>query len=266
LSPGSGKTVLGIEIARVLGSPTLILSPTLATRDQWIERLTSDFLPDGPATPGWISTDIRRPEFLTVATYQLLHSVCTGDRPRSEAGEVGDEDAGEVGVDEAPREGLGIRIDVAGLLNRHGIKTVIVDECHHLRNEWWKSLTQTVAGLADVTIVALTATPPYDVSPWEWDRYIHMCGPVDAEIAVPELVRERNLCCHQDYVYISPLQEEEARRISEFRREVEAFVGDLKDARFSAALLSHTRGCSSRMSTRKRYSWAQNTFRRVRCT
>ena len=239
-APGSGKTVLGIEIARVLGSPTLILAPTLAIRDQWIERLTSDFLLDGSAVPGWISTDIRRPEFVTVATYQLLHSVCTGDRSRREA-EYADEDGDEAHEDDAAElEETGVQIDVAGLLNRHGFKTVILDECHHLRNEWWKSLTQTVTGISEVTIAALTATPPYDVSPWEWERYIHMCGPVDAEIAVPELVREGNLCCHQDYVYLSLPQEDEANRIGEFRRDVDAFVDDIRaDTRFGAALLSH---------------------------
>lgn len=239
-APGSGKTVLGIEIARVLGSPTLILAPTLAIRDQWIERLTSDFLLDGSAVPGWISTDIRRPEFVTVATYQLLHSVCTGDRSRREA-EYADEDGDEAHEDDAAElEETGVQIDVAGLLNRHGFKTVILDECHHLRNEWWKSLTQTVTGISEVTIAALTATPPYDVSPWEWERYIHMCGPVDAEIAVPELVREGNLCCHQDYVYLSLPQEDEANRIGEFRRDVDAFVDDIRaDTRFWAALLSH---------------------------
>ena len=240
-APGSGKTVLGIEIARTLGGPTLILSPTLAIRDQWIERLTSDFLPDGWEVPGWISTDIRRPEFVTVATYQLLHSVCTAGPSRDEDNDHADDDGPDLSVDEAPPgQEPTARIDIAGLLNRHGFKTLIVDECHHLRNEWWKSLTETVAGLIDVTIVALTATPPYDVSPWEWDRYIHMCGPVDAEIAVPELVKEGNLCFHQDYVYLSLPQEVEARRISQFRREVETFVDDLRrDSAFSAALLAH---------------------------
>ena len=48
------------------------------------------------------------------------------------------------------------------------------------------------------TIVALTATPPYDVSPFEWQPYEELCGPVDAEVSVPELVLEGDLCPHQD--------------------------------------------------------------------
>ena len=42
-APGSGKTVLGLEIIRQLGQPTLVLAPTLAIREQWIYRLTADF-------------------------------------------------------------------------------------------------------------------------------------------------------------------------------------------------------------------------------
>ncbi len=33
--PGSGKTVIGLEIARRLGEPALVLCPTSAIREQW---------------------------------------------------------------------------------------------------------------------------------------------------------------------------------------------------------------------------------------
>ena len=36
--PGSGKTVLGLEVALRLNKPTLILAPTLAIRNQWVQR------------------------------------------------------------------------------------------------------------------------------------------------------------------------------------------------------------------------------------
>ncbi|HSI90665.1 MAG TPA: DEAD/DEAH box helicase family protein, partial [Adhaeribacter sp.] len=36
--PGSGKTVLGLEVAIRLNHPTLILAPTIAIRNQWIQR------------------------------------------------------------------------------------------------------------------------------------------------------------------------------------------------------------------------------------
>ena len=45
-APGSGKTVLGLELIRRLGAPCLILSPTSAIRSQWGERLRDLFLDD----------------------------------------------------------------------------------------------------------------------------------------------------------------------------------------------------------------------------
>src|SRR5262249_37670764 len=89
-------------------------------------------------------------------------------------------------------------------------------------------------------IVALTATPPYDVSPFEWQRYEELCGPVDTEVSVPELVQEGDLCPHQDYVYFSTPTQQEQKVLSDFRTSVEEFVGRLKaNVAFKEALLRH---------------------------
>ena len=71
-APGSGKTVLGLEVMHRLDRPTLILAPTLTIRNQWIDRLIHLFLPEGAGRPDWITTDIRQPRLVTVATYQAL--------------------------------------------------------------------------------------------------------------------------------------------------------------------------------------------------
>ena len=42
--PGSGKTVLGLEVALRLNQPTLIIAPTIGIRDQWLERFVELFL------------------------------------------------------------------------------------------------------------------------------------------------------------------------------------------------------------------------------
>jgi len=52
-------------------------------------------------------------------------------------------------------------------------------------------------------VVALTATPPYDSSRSELTKYFKLCGEVDDEIAVPDLVKANDLCPHQDFVYFS---------------------------------------------------------------
>jgi superfamily II DNA or RNA helicase len=74
--PGSGKTVLGLEVAIRLNKPTLIFAPTVAIRNQWIQRFCELFLQTNER-PDWISRDIRNPEFLTVVTYQALHAAST---------------------------------------------------------------------------------------------------------------------------------------------------------------------------------------------
>lgn len=51
--PGSGKTVLGIEAMLRIGRPTLILSPTITIRNQWIERLMTDFCKQTTARTGF---------------------------------------------------------------------------------------------------------------------------------------------------------------------------------------------------------------------
>src|SRR5215475_11608007 len=78
-APGSGKTVLGLEVVRRVGRPALVLAPTITVRDQWADRLVDHFLPVGERRPSWVSTDITAPALLTIATYQALHSLCSGD-------------------------------------------------------------------------------------------------------------------------------------------------------------------------------------------
>ena len=64
--------------------------------------------------------------------------------------------------------------------------------------------------------ISLTATPPYDATPAQWERYCKVCGPVDEEISVPELVKEGSLCPHQDYVYFNYPSREEEQRLNAF--------------------------------------------------
>ena len=169
-APGAGKTVLGLEVMRRIGQPTLILAPSIAIRNQWIDRLVALFLPEGADT-GWITTDLKAPKTVTVATYQALYTDCDAEA-----------------------------------LKALGIRVVVLDEAHHLRKAWWEVLDQTVEALEAKT-VALTATPPYDVSSAEWRRYHALCGPLDAEIDIPELVKSGDLAPHQDLVYHSTLSD-----------------------------------------------------------
>lgn len=233
--PGSGKTVLGLEVVRRLNKPTLILSPTLTIRDQWVERLVQLFLPSDETDPEWVSKDIRNPKFLTAATYQALHSAYTGESQSEEEGE-------EENSITAKSRNLGTfeKVDIVGLLRNAGIRVVVLDEAHHLRNEWWKTLTEVIDRLESPTIVALTATPPYDVPPFEWERYNELCGPTDSEVSVPELVLAKDLCPHQDYVYLSSPTEDEQKSIRGFRDQIADLVKGLSSNQdFILALEGH---------------------------
>ena len=243
-APGSGKTVLGLEAIRVIGAPALVLSPTLTIRDQWIDRLTGMFLPEGAARPEWVSTDIRHPGAITSITYQALHMAVTGFEagdPEDESDpDEADDDAPSVARGERPSRRKASKINVPDLLRRAGVTTVVLDECHHLRSDWWRTLNAVVGGIEQVRIIGLTATPPYDVDPLEWERYQKLCGPIDAEISVPELVADLNLCPHQDYVYVSRPSGEERAVIRKFRSDVQEILKQVAaDPEFIAAIEAH---------------------------
>lgn len=209
--PGSGKTVLGLEVALRLNKPTLILAPTVAIRNQWIQRFCELFL-RANTVPDWISQDIKAPRFLTVATYQALHAACSNTSIEEDSLY---EEAHENITEGKPKKAIDTK-KIVSQLKQQGVKTMLVDETHHLKNEWWKSLTAVKSALQP-TIVGLTATPPYDVTYKEWQRYLDLNGPIDAEISVPELLIEGNLCPHQDYIYLSKPTEEENTLITEQR-------------------------------------------------
>ena len=193
--PGSGKTVLGLKVAQFLNQPTLILCPSIAIQNQWRDRLVQDFLHN--KTPDWISLDLHDPKFVTITTYQALH-VAFKQKP-----------------------------EFIDLLKAIGIKTIIVDECHHLQKEWWKSLIQTV-DQCKAQVLAITATPPYDVNGKEWARYHQLCGEIDIEINLAELVKEKNICPHQDYVFFSLPKESETAQIYEFYGRVKDLIEHLQ--------------------------------------
>ena len=185
-APGSGKTVLGLELIRRIGAPCIILSPSTAIREQWGQRFKELFLDDEARFDALYSNDLHKVRFLNSVTYQALYTSIE----KISSDNVEDADCSDV--------------DLFETMRAFGIKTVCLDEAHHLKNEWEKALEKFVAALdRDIKIIALTATPPYDSEGSEWSRYVRICGEIDEEIFVPELVGQGNLCPHQDYVYFN---------------------------------------------------------------
>ena len=233
--PGSGKTILGLEVALRLNKPTLVLAPTIAIRNQWINRFCELFL-NASQQPDWISSDIRKPGFLTVATYQGVHAACNMKNEQEVEIEENEEESSNFENESTKNPFLD---EIVNGLKAQNIQTIIVDEAHHLKNEWWETLTKVKAKLNPI-IVGLTATPPYDVSYNEWQRYIELTGPVDTEITVPELIIEGDLCPHQDYVHFSLPDKDENKHISQFRDNIQQLFEEIKqDEILSQAIEQH---------------------------
>lgn len=197
-APGSGKTTLGLELICRLGKPALILAPSIAIRQQWGERFSDTYLPEGERPESYISYSVSSPSAITCITYQALYSAMSG-KGAEEKDEEDPEDE-----ESLPTPGISIKLDVAAIMKKAHVSTICLDEAHHLRTEWHRSITTLLDKLGDnVTVIALTATPPYDSTPAEWKKYTDLCGQIDAEVSIPQLVGQKTLCPHQDLVYFS---------------------------------------------------------------
>ena len=199
-APGAGKTILGLEILRRFNLPTLIFAPTNSIKEQWIQRLRSDFLPE-EASLDWVSKDLNELKFLTVETYQSLSSTFR-----------------------EPQE----KVTFCKSVRDAGIRVILVDEAHHLRANWWKCLEEIKSVIFNPKIIALTATPPIDVSQSEWNRYSSFCGEVDIEVGIPELVRSGTLCAHQDFICLNQPTNEEYEILNDFKKRSEKILLDLQ--------------------------------------
>lgn len=240
-APGSGKTTLGIELIRRLNEKALVLTPSITIREQWVARIAEAFLCEGMDPDDYLSQSLKEPKAITVATYQSLHSAMTRGKDTGEdTGEVSadgeidtDDTSNAASVSTAGANSTGKtedykEFDLVATMKAAGIGVLCLDECHHLRSEWWKALEDFKNQLGNVRIIALTATPPYDSTPAMWNRYMNMCGEIDEEITIPELVKEGSLCPHQDYVYFNYPTKEEEQEVKSFEERSRAMVAELK--------------------------------------
>ncbi len=219
-APGSGKTTLGVELIRRLDQPAIILAPSITIREQWKSRIQEAFLLNGIDIDSLVSQNLRKPAPITIATYQALHSAMTRTKEKPE--EVSEELIGgsddlssENGQENQLEDFTGF--DLVKAMKENGVGVICLDECHHLRSEWWKALEDFRSQMGNVRIISLTATPPYDSTPAGWKRYMDMCGEIDEEITVPELVKEGSLCPHQDFVFFNYPTNDECQAIDEFQ-------------------------------------------------
>ena len=212
-APGSGKTTIGIELMARFDKPALVLVPTVTIREQWVDRIRQAFLEDENQVTSLVSQNLKDMKQITIATYQAFHSAMQQVQSQEENGETVDFGG----------------FDLIASLKEQGVETLCLDECHHLRNEWWRSLEDFRKKYPQLQVISLTATPPYDSEPELWARYLQMCGEIDQEITVPELVKEETLCPHQDFVYICTPTKEEEKVLQDFEDAKWQYLSHLVD-------------------------------------
>ena len=86
-APGSGKTILGLELVRRQNSPALVMSPSVTIRQQWGERFIEAYLPETENPDEYISYSLTSPKLITSITYQALHAAFTKSVMEAEADE-----------------------------------------------------------------------------------------------------------------------------------------------------------------------------------
>jgi superfamily II DNA or RNA helicase len=244
--PGSGKTLLGVEVIRRLGKPALVLVPNTAVQAQWL-RAVQTFGGDSTVA----APDTSAP--ISVLTYQ---SLCRLDDPASALGDIArrrwseerarttastpeeiDAEAMRWTGEAARRREREVRSITASIKREiaraeHGdlhlgqllsagarerldalrageVETIVLDECHHLASLWGYVVRAAIEELGDVHLIGLTATPPGELTTAEADLYGALLGPVDFTVPTPAVVRERYLAPYQELAWLTePLQVE----------------------------------------------------------
>lgn len=264
MPPGSGKTVVGLEVARRLGRKTVVFGPNTAIQSQWVKQW-GDFDPPAPAS---MSTTFSGP--LTALTYQPLCTLETDDldelagpndatlqSPDEAADEGADETNGARGRRERSDRAAerhrrrqlvvhgGNRAALLGLLHPNGRKliermkaageiTLVLDECHHLLEMWGYLVQAVVDELGGrVFVVGLTATPPGEMGAREAELYDRLFGHADFEVVTPAVVKEGELAPYQELAYLTePLPTEREYMAAQSQR-FDDLVHNLLDPTFA---------------------------------
>ena len=273
--PGSGKTLLGFEILRLLGRPALVLAPNSAIQAQWT-RTGEAF----GAPPGTVAAAPGAP--VTCLTYQALAQLedpgaalrgAAEARWAAERAAATGEDAAAVAADAAAWTGAAAqrrrrelaRITAAlkreiaraphagGMrladllapgarsrveaLRAAGVGTIVLDECHHLASLWGYVVRAVLEELGgDVHVVGLTATPPDELTTEEAELYAALLGPVDFQVPTPAVVRGGHLAPYQELAWLTEPLDGEQRWLDEHETRFRELVTTLLDVDESGPL------------------------------
>lgn len=112
----------------------------------------------------------------------------------------------------------------------YGVRTVVLDECHHLLDYWAIVLRYLIAKIKEPRVIGLTATLPSPETDAEYENYTSLLGEVDFEIPTPAVVKEGDLAPYRDLAYFvhpTDRENEYLKRIqTEFQNAVRSLTGD----------------------------------------
>ena len=90
------------------------------------------------------------------------------------------------------------------MLRAGGVRTIVLDECHHLASLWGYVVRAVLQELGrDVHVVGLTATPPDELTTQEAELYAALLGPVDFQVPTPAVVRDGHLAPYQELAWLT---------------------------------------------------------------
>ena len=255
--PGSGKTVIGLEIVRRLGAPTLVLCPTQTIQSQWQDKqsLFGDRSADVHALTYQAMCQTGDPDDMlrTAATRQWAaeRATATGASTAEveaeaaawtgEAAARRDADVARIlaGYKRSAARGEFPELSAAELLSptvreriaelrAAGVRSVVLDECHHLVSMWGALMKVVLAELTPDHVLGLTATNPRELTAEQASLYRELLDEEDYSIPTPAVVREGFLAPYQELVQLcSPLDSEHewlAQRHARFDAALESFA------------------------------------------
>lgn len=233
MPPGAGKTLVGTEVARLLGRPAVVFSPNTAIQGQWVRTWE---LYDGHRAG--TSRDLTAP--LTSLTYQAL---AVFERDSDQPDEPDDADPAaptEQSEGAVPRELDRLHANGRALveaLRAAGPITIVLDECHHLLEVWGRLLAEVLSELPEAVVLGLTATPPGSMTRGQVELTDELFGPVLYEARIPALVREGTLAPFAELAWLVEPTPEETDWIAEQSQRFGELTADLFSPDFGSTPL-----------------------------
>ncbi|WP_170843161.1 DEAD/DEAH box helicase family protein, partial [Streptomyces oceani] len=224
LPPGLGKTLTGLETARRLGRPVVVLGPNTAIQGQWAREWAA-FRPAPPPA----RTDRGLNGAVTVLTYQALASF----DPDAEVDEEGGDRLGTAGR-HLPRLRAGGRELVAALRALDQV-TLLLDECHHLLDTWGELLAELLRELPRATVIGLTATPPDRLTPGQAALVEELFGPALRGPSIPAAVRSGHLAPYAELAWLTPPTAAETEWLRSQTARFNSLTTQLLDPHFAAS-------------------------------